>query len=212
MKKFFPDQNYFNTFSWEGVVWRLSHVDFLLIDTRLQDFTRNDPKCSQIFTTQNFSYFNFYFFFNFCDLSSKPISFTQENEKQFPLSLNCFPIFSLTGEYKVYARRWIVLAIFVFYSASNAMQWIQFSIIANVVQKYVSKKQERMSEVKNGKKNHVSIKWIDGIDYLFFCVPSEIDSATKKIKFNCYPNKTEKIFLWHRLSELKSFRLGTRHE
>lgn len=41
------------------------------------------------------------------------------------------------GEFKVYTRRWIVLAIFVFYSASNAMQWIQFSIIANVVQKYV---------------------------------------------------------------------------
>lgn len=46
-----------------------------------------------------------------------------------------FRIFS--GEFKVYTRRWIVLAIFVFYSASNAMQWIQFSIIANVVQKYV---------------------------------------------------------------------------
>ena len=48
-----------------------------------------------------------------------------------------FNSFSLSGEYKVYSVRWVVLAIFVLYSASNAMQWIQFSIIANVIQKYV---------------------------------------------------------------------------
>ncbi|XP_065341814.1 heme transporter FLVCR1 isoform X2 [Cloeon dipterum] len=40
------------------------------------------------------------------------------------------------GEYKSYKRRWLVLALFVLYSASNAMQWIQYSIIANVVQRY----------------------------------------------------------------------------
>lgn len=39
-------------------------------------------------------------------------------------------------ETKVYKRRWAILAIFVFYSASNAMQWIQYSIIANLVMKY----------------------------------------------------------------------------
>lgn len=40
------------------------------------------------------------------------------------------------GEFKVYNRRWLVLAIFVMYSASNALQWIQYSIIANIVQRY----------------------------------------------------------------------------
>lgn len=37
---------------------------------------------------------------------------------------------------KVYKYRWVVLAIFVLYSASNSMQWIQYSIIADVVVKY----------------------------------------------------------------------------
>uniref|UniRef100_A0A182MA55 Major facilitator superfamily (MFS) profile domain-containing protein n=1 Tax=Anopheles culicifacies TaxID=139723 RepID=A0A182MA55_9DIPT len=36
----------------------------------------------------------------------------------------------------MYKRRWVVLAIFVMYSASNALQWIQYSIIANIVQRY----------------------------------------------------------------------------
>lgn len=40
------------------------------------------------------------------------------------------------SETKLYKRRWAILAIFVFYSASNAMQWIQYSIIANLVMKY----------------------------------------------------------------------------
>ncbi|XP_074031190.1 choline/ethanolamine transporter flvcr2a [Leptinotarsa decemlineata] len=37
---------------------------------------------------------------------------------------------------KVYGTRWAVLAIFVMYSASNAYQWIQFSIITDVITKY----------------------------------------------------------------------------
>ncbi|XP_020296330.1 feline leukemia virus subgroup C receptor-related protein 2 [Pseudomyrmex gracilis] len=37
---------------------------------------------------------------------------------------------------KVYKRRWLILAIFVLYSASNSMQWIQYSIIANIVKRY----------------------------------------------------------------------------
>ncbi|XP_046753489.1 uncharacterized MFS-type transporter C09D4.1 isoform X2 [Diprion similis] len=39
-------------------------------------------------------------------------------------------------ETKLYKKRWAILGIFVFYSASNAMQWIQYSIIANIVMKY----------------------------------------------------------------------------
>lgn len=44
-------------------------------------------------------------------------------------------ILCFTGEYRMYGRRWIILAIFTLYSASNALQWIQYSIIANIVEK-----------------------------------------------------------------------------
>lgn len=37
---------------------------------------------------------------------------------------------------KVYKRRWIVLAIFVLYSAISALQWIEYPIITNIVMKY----------------------------------------------------------------------------
>lgn len=40
------------------------------------------------------------------------------------------------SECKLYLRRWFILTIFVFYSMSNAMQWIQYSIISNVITKY----------------------------------------------------------------------------
>ncbi|XP_017752984.1 PREDICTED: feline leukemia virus subgroup C receptor-related protein 2-like isoform X2 [Eufriesea mexicana] len=39
-------------------------------------------------------------------------------------------------ETKVYKRRWLILMIFVLYSASNAMQWIQYSIIENILMPY----------------------------------------------------------------------------
>lgn len=39
-------------------------------------------------------------------------------------------------ETKIYKRRWLILIIFVLYSASNSMQWIQYSIIANIVTRY----------------------------------------------------------------------------
>ncbi|XP_033228575.1 feline leukemia virus subgroup C receptor-related protein 2 [Belonocnema kinseyi] len=39
-------------------------------------------------------------------------------------------------ETKVYKRRWLILAIFVLYSTSNAMQWIQYSIIATTAANY----------------------------------------------------------------------------
>lgn len=36
----------------------------------------------------------------------------------------------------VYKKRWLILGIFVLYSASNAMQWIQYSIIANIITEF----------------------------------------------------------------------------
>ncbi|XP_067633051.1 uncharacterized MFS-type transporter C09D4.1 isoform X1 [Eurosta solidaginis] len=37
---------------------------------------------------------------------------------------------------KVYKQRWVVLFLFVFYSGVNAAQWIQYSIINNIIVKY----------------------------------------------------------------------------
>lgn len=39
-------------------------------------------------------------------------------------------------KHKVYKIRWVILCLFVMYSMSNAVQWIQYSIIANIVMKY----------------------------------------------------------------------------
>ncbi|XP_032673896.1 uncharacterized MFS-type transporter C09D4.1 isoform X2 [Odontomachus brunneus] len=39
-------------------------------------------------------------------------------------------------ETKIYKRRWLILIIFVLYSASNALQWIQYSIITNIITRY----------------------------------------------------------------------------
>ncbi|KAL1396194.1 hypothetical protein pipiens_001252 [Culex pipiens pipiens] len=55
------------------------------------------------------------------------------------------------GEFKMYKRRWLVLAIFVMYSASNALQWIQYSIIANIVQRYYN----------------ISSTWVDWTSMIF---------------------------------------------
>ena len=37
---------------------------------------------------------------------------------------------------KLFKRRWFILFLFSFYSGSNAFQWIQYSIIGNIISKY----------------------------------------------------------------------------
>lgn len=37
---------------------------------------------------------------------------------------------------KVYKRRWIVLTIFILYAAASSLQWIEYSIITNIVMRY----------------------------------------------------------------------------
>ena len=37
---------------------------------------------------------------------------------------------------QVYAKRWLILGIFVLYSASNSSQWVQYTIIENIVEKF----------------------------------------------------------------------------
>jgi len=40
------------------------------------------------------------------------------------------------GEYILYTRRWLILGLFVTYSASNAFQWTQLVIITSILEKY----------------------------------------------------------------------------
>lgn len=37
---------------------------------------------------------------------------------------------------KVYKRRWMILAIYIIYAAINALQWFEYSVIANIVMRY----------------------------------------------------------------------------
>ncbi|XP_064097906.1 heme transporter FLVCR2-like isoform X2 [Macrobrachium nipponense] len=50
------------------------------------------------------------------------------------------PLFSesetLSNTPRVYPIRWVILFLFVFYSMSNAFQWIQYSIITNIIVSY----------------------------------------------------------------------------
>lgn len=41
-----------------------------------------------------------------------------------------------TIDCKLYTRRWAMLALFVLCSMANAVQWIQYSIISNVIMKF----------------------------------------------------------------------------
>ena len=70
---------------------------------------------------------------------------SNENDMSLSLSLSlsvfltynkAISFYSQAIETKVYKRRWLILMIFVLYSASNAMQWIQYSIIANIIMAY----------------------------------------------------------------------------
>jgi FLVCR family feline leukemia virus subgroup C receptor-related protein len=49
--------------------------------------------------------------------------------------IKCESTFSTSMETKVYARRWVMLIIFVLVFMTNAFQWIQFSIINNLITK-----------------------------------------------------------------------------
>jgi MFS transporter, FLVCR family, feline leukemia virus subgroup C receptor-related protein len=41
-----------------------------------------------------------------------------------------------TEQFRVYKRRWIVLALYSLYCTVNAVQWLQYSIIADVIVEY----------------------------------------------------------------------------
>lgn len=46
------------------------------------------------------------------------------------------PVMNSSKIYVVYWRRWLVLGLFVLYSASNSLQWTQYTIIQDIVVKY----------------------------------------------------------------------------
>lgn len=37
---------------------------------------------------------------------------------------------------KIYGKRWVILTIYIIYAAINALQWFEYSVIANIVMRY----------------------------------------------------------------------------
>ena len=61
-------------------------------------------------------------------------------DRQQPFTIdNSGPVTSATdnsNQYVVYKTRWLMLLVFVLFSMSNAFQWIQYSIITNIISEY----------------------------------------------------------------------------
>lgn len=102
-------------------------------------------------------------------------------------------------ETTVYKRRWVILMIFVLYSASNAMQWIQYSIIANIIMVYY--------DVSSFSVDMTSMIYM--ITYIPFIFPASylLDrfvSATTKVVFDqlrpfYLKNRLEKLIFLNRV-------------
>lgn len=85
-------------------------------------------------------------------------------------------------EYKLYKERWIILALFTAYAINGAVQWIQFSIIANLVVEYYQV-------------SHTQVEWTTTIfmlAYVLLVIPSlfVLDYLVSYIQNNPY------ICLW----------------
>ena len=61
---------------------------------------------------------------------------------------------SSSVETRVYAKRWIVLFLFVFYSMTNAFQWMQYCIVSPIIGKYYG----------------VSSQWVDMTSMIYMLV------------------------------------------
>ncbi|KAH7662416.1 hypothetical protein AAVH_43623, partial [Aphelenchoides avenae] len=46
------------------------------------------------------------------------------------------PLTPLNQETRVYAKRYFILVMFICLSASNALQWIEYSIIAHIIKEF----------------------------------------------------------------------------
>jgi len=62
-----------------------------------------------------------------------PLGSLEPFHEHFEVAFTWLAFYFYFPGYKVYARRWAVLILFVFYSSSNAMQWIQYTIINNII-------------------------------------------------------------------------------
>ncbi|XP_023706168.1 feline leukemia virus subgroup C receptor-related protein 1 isoform X2 [Cryptotermes secundus] len=69
---------------------------------------------------------------------------------------------TLAGQCREYKRRWLMLAIFVLCSCTNAMHWIQFSIISNIATRYFN--------VSSNAINWTAV--IFGVSYVPFAFPA----------------------------------------
>lgn len=89
---------------------------------------------------------------------------------------------------QVYSIRWFVLALFVMYSASNSMQWIQFSIIADVVTEYYGVE-------------YTAVNWMSQIYmvlYIPFIFPASylLDKLVSTIYSKCWARNVEHSISW----------------
>lgn len=61
-------------------------------------------------------------------------------EKSYFQGLKCSEEESLNEvaeiKIKIYRKRWVILAIYIVYAAVNALQWFEYSVIANIVMRY----------------------------------------------------------------------------
>ena len=71
----------------------------------------------------------------------------QQPQTQQPIKSE--PAETKAMETKVYRRRWIMLAIFVLVFMTNAFQWIQFSIINNLITKWVFTFKDNRQQTSN---------------------------------------------------------------
>ncbi|VVD02455.1 unnamed protein product [Leptidea sinapis] len=68
--------------------------------------------------------------------SSKHYLFLDDEPKKLEVASVSDSVVEVDGSYTVYASRWIMLVLFVTFSASNGMQWTQYTIISDIVTGY----------------------------------------------------------------------------
>lgn len=78
---------------------------------------------------------------NGIDSATEPTSLLSETDSCTRLDVAGSVMDGMTEEvdcvkYSVYKSRWVMLVLFVIYSASNSLQWTQYTIIQDIVVKY----------------------------------------------------------------------------
>ncbi|CAH0724493.1 unnamed protein product, partial [Brenthis ino] len=78
-------------------------------------------------------------------ISSKLFLSDEEPKHEVAGSVMDGLIMEATEGYTVYRTRWFMLAFFVLYSASNSLQWTQYTIISDIIVKYYGVKSHVVS-------------------------------------------------------------------